>query len=123
MAPPERLPPPAVKSQRVAGHCVTAPGDGVAESKGFRLSRAGGLLGKDKAMDKAKFIESIGRLMGLTEYQCYKGRALKSSLREQAKIISQLGKVCHIDLTPLDLVDCFHSLDIAPIFVESALNV
>lgn len=73
-------------------------------------------------MEKAEFLETIGELVRLQEYQSYKGRAFKGCIKRQAKLIARIGKACDFHIYPCDVAECFKVLDVAPQFVRLALG-
>lgn len=78
-------------------------------------------------MDKQTFCDTIGQLVRLQTYQCYKGKALKGDLRAQYKLIKLLHR--ELCLTPLadsevhELFQTMNAWDINPEFVCETLKL
>ena len=58
-------------------------------------------------MEKAKFLELLGCLVGHQTYQCYQQRTLKGRLRNQKRYTLELAKALNVKLTDEDIYNLF----------------
>jgi len=87
-----------------------------------KLLRSHIAAGKEnEKMNKQEFLGHMQRIIYLESYQAYKGKAIKSCLREQATMVKNLVKALGLEPLTIDDFVMLFNYDCSDAFIRQAL--